>query len=75
MSRGRIWTASDTAEMSVLTGRGWSAARIAKKLGFATVTVQKRRKYLDLQHARSKRYFPLAYEIPVRPAFNHGNFS
>ncbi len=52
MNGKRPWTASDTAEMSVLTGRGWSDARIGRKLGFARETVTRRRNALGLLACR-----------------------
>lgn len=67
MSNGKAWTASDTAEMAILTGRGWSDSRIARKLGFAAITVFYRRQALGLSPGRGKDgddlNFPLENQI------------
>lgn len=51
--RGRkLWTASDSAEMAVLTGRGWSDARIGRHLGFARETVTRQRRAFQIEPNR-----------------------
>lgn len=68
MSRGKTWTASDTAEMAVLVGKHWPNWRIARKLGFSRRVVQERRDAMGLpSFYRARREMPLTFRVAISP--------